>query len=160
RAHHLGRKGAAIAAIVGMGFLATGGAAWADTAASRACRAAIAKGLSGVSNAGFSANDACHKVANKADASGGPCNNLNLGGSDPKGKITPAKTKAGVIIGAACQVGDPVLANYDAHDPNGTVDPAILEAAGGNSLAVGRRDRPRGGKAKTRGPGANREGRR
>src|SRR5262249_10216341 len=136
RAHHLGRKGAAIAAIVGMGFLATGGAAWADTAASRACRAAIAKGLSGVSDAGFSANDAWHKGAKKADGRGGQCNNLNLGGADRKGKTTPAKTKAGVIIGAACQVGDPVLANYDAHDPTGTVDPAILEAAGGNSLAV------------------------
>src|SRR5262245_40730073 len=97
RAHHLG-KGAALAAIVGMGSLATGGAAWADASASRACRAAIAKGLGGVANATFGANDACHKVADKSATTGGPCNNFSNAGSDPKGKITPAKTKAGTII--------------------------------------------------------------
>ena len=110
----------------------------ADTAASIACRGAIGKSLSKLINAGYKASDSCHKDIDKATppTTSGDCNDTSKAAFDAKGKYAAAKTGATTDIGAACQPGDPVLANYDGSSVTGATFPDIDSTIGGNSLLV------------------------
>jgi len=119
------------------------GPAWADAKASRVCRGAIAKRMSGLADTGFKTADACHKAADHASTASGQCNDVTNPAFDPKGKYADAHAKATADItpptGKKCLSGDPVLANYSnppASGPDAVVGGLVDEAVGGNSTLV------------------------
>src|SRR3989442_11647237 len=87
--------GACLAFAMALGAATLGvRAAWADAKASRTCRGAIAKGMSGLANTGFKTADTCHKVADKASTTSGACNDVSNSAFDPKGRYANAHPKA------------------------------------------------------------------
>ena len=134
------RDGSGRAAVIALGLaMLSRPLAWADAGASRICRGTIAKRMSGLADTGFKTADTCHKAADKASTSSGPCNDVSNPAFDPKGKYAAAHAKATVDIGKKCVSGDPVLANYSnppASGPDAVVGGVIDEDVGGNSTLV------------------------
>lgn len=94
------------------------------------CRGAVAGAVKSLVTAGLKALDSCHK---KRDKSGSPadCNEIDAGP-----EVVSALARGRAKVGALCQPGDPVLANYPDGNVAGVTDklfPAVLsviEASG------------------------------
>jgi len=133
---HPRRTRVAMVVALGASALALARPAGADVKASIACRSAIAKGLSGVPQAGFKLNDKCHKGQDKLGIATGACNDVSNSLFDPSGKYAKAKSKSSELIAKKCLAGDPVLNNYDGMNPETAVEPVIDDSVGGNSAVV------------------------
>jgi cysteine-rich repeat protein len=110
--------------------------AFADEAASRKCRATIAKNVGKLIKTGLKNADACHKTADKACDGTASCNDVSDASFDPAGKYAAAKTKTTGLIGTACVGGDPVLANYPGNDATGALYPLVDQTIGDDTALV------------------------
>jgi cysteine-rich repeat protein len=133
---HPRRTRVALVVALGASALALARPAGADTKASIDCRGAIAKGLSKQANTGFKLNDKCHKTQDKALMATGACNDVLNSLFDPTGKYVKAQTKSSDGITQKCLPGDPVLANYNAMDPQTDAGGVVDSTVGGNSGVV------------------------
>ena len=96
--------------------------AGAKSSPSFKCRNVIAAGVRGMTKAGLTQIDQCHKARDKGGAQG-DCNAIDAGNiSSAFGRAT---IRAREIINAGCKAGDPVIANYPGNDIPVVLVPAI-----------------------------------